>query len=329
MPDDARLLVADKSQDVGRAALDGLLQAQKSLPPWLFYDEEGCRLFQRITELPEYYLTRTERALLITVAPRVVSDFSRNDTGTVLIEYGASDESKADALLAASDATGGSVFGAYVPIDVAAPALNAMAARLRRARPDLVVHPIAADFLRPVSLPPALARLARLGFFPGSTIGNMRPLVAQRFLRQAQATLGPGARFLVGADLRKDPDLLIPAYDDAAGVTAAFNLNLLVRLNREAAADFDLTGFDHRAVWNDRESRIEMHLVSRHRQIVRVAGVAIPFAAGETIHTEDSYKHTEAAFEAIATAAGWTLSAIWTDPARLFALYLLEGPASS
>jgi dimethylhistidine N-methyltransferase len=326
MPDDVGLLAADTSQDVARAALDGLLQPQKSLPARLFYDEEGCRLFQCITELPEYYLTRTERALLTAVAPRVVSDLLRNDAGAVLVEYGASDEAKADDLLAASDAAGNAVFDAYVPIDVAAPALRAMATRLRRARPDLMVHPIAADFLCPVSLPPALAQMTRLGFFPGSTIGNMRPPVAQRFLRQTHATLGDGARFLVGADLRKDPALLIPAYDDAAGVTAAFNRNLLVRLNREAAADFDVASFDHRAVWNDRESRIEMHLVSRRRQIVHVAGVAIRFAEGETIHTEDSYKHTEAAFEAIAKSAGWDMRAMWTDPARLFALYLLEGP---
>ncbi len=329
MPDDVQLLAGDISQDVARAALDGLLQPQKSLPARLFYDEEGCRLFQRITELPEYYLTRTERTLLATVAPQVVSEFARNDILTALVEYGASDEAKADVLFAASDASGRGVFGAYVPIDVAAPALSAMAVRLRRARPDLVVHPVATDFLRPVALPPALAGLARIGFFPGSTIGNMRPAVALRFLRQAQETLGPDAHFLIGADLRKDADLLIPAYDDAAGVTAAFNRNLLVRLNREAAADFDPTCFDHRAVWNDRESRIEMHLVSRHRQIVHVAGVAIPFEAGESIHTEDSYKHTEAAFEAIATTAGWSLRAIWTDPARLFALYLLQGPGAS
>jgi uncharacterized SAM-dependent methyltransferase len=157
----------------------------------------------------------------------------------------------------------------------------------------------------------------------------MRPLVAERFLHQTHDTLGPNARFLIGADLRKDPDLLIPAYDDAAGVTAAFNRNLLVRLNREAAANFDPASFDHRAVWNDLESRIEMHLVSRCPQIVHVAGVTIRFAEGETIHTEDSYKHTEAAFEAITTSAGWDMRAMWTDPARLFALYLLESPAAS
>jgi L-histidine N-alpha-methyltransferase len=320
-------LIADIAQDVARAALDGLLQPQKSLPAKLFYDEEGCRLFQQITELPEYYLTRTERALLPTVVPNVIADLKRNDTGTMLVEYGASDEAKADAFLAARDPAGNAVFTAYVPIDIAAPALNAMAARLRRTRPALAVHSIAVDFQCPVSLPPELGALSRLGFFPGSTIGNMRPAVAVRFLRQARATLGSGALFLVGADLRKDPDLLIPAYDDAAGVTAAFNRNLLVRLNREADADFVVADFDHRAVWNDQESRIEMHLVSRRAQTVQVAGVAVRFAADETIHTEDSYKHTEAAFAAIASAAGWHRRATWTDPARLFALYLLEAPA--
>ena len=321
-------LITEYSRDVAQAALDGLLQPQKSLPAKLFYDEEGCRLFQCITELPEYYLTRTERALLPMVAQSVVSMMPRTETGAVLVEFGASDEAKAGDLLAAQDAAGDAVFGAYVPIDVAAPSLSAMAARLRRVRPDLVVHPIAADFLSPVALPAVLARLPRLGFFPGSTIGNMRPTVAQHFLRQTREMLGAGAMFLVGADLRKDPDLLIPAYDDAAGVTAAFNRNLLVRLNREAAADFDVARFDHRAVWNDAESRIEMHLVSRVAQVVHVAGAAIRFAAGETIHTEDSYKHTEAAFAAIAAGAGWTLRTTWTDPARLFALYLLNDPSA-
>jgi dimethylhistidine N-methyltransferase len=322
-------LIAELSQDVARAALDGLLQPQKSLPARLFYDEEGCRLFQRITELPEYYLTRTERALLTDVVPRVVSCLSRNDAGTMLVEYGASDEAKAREFLAAQDASDSAIVSAYVPIDVAEPALCAMAERLQRTRPDLIIHPIAADFLSPIELPAELAPLPRLGFFPGSTIGNMRPPVALRFLRQTLATLGPGAMFLVGADLRKDADLLIPAYDDAAGVTAAFNRNLLTRLNREAGADFDLADFDHRAIWNDRESRIEMHLVSRRRQVVHVAGVPIRFAVGETIHTEDSYKHTQQAFEAIATMAGWNRHTTWTDPARLFALFLLQAPAES
>jgi dimethylhistidine N-methyltransferase len=166
--------------------------------------------------------------------------------------------------------------------------------------------------------------MPRLGFFPGSTIGNLDPGEARRFLALARNTLGLRSRFLVGADLHKDPSVLLPAYDDAAGVTAAFNRNLLVRLNREAAADFEVAMFAHRAVWNDEESRIEMHLVSRIDQTVRIAGQHIRFGRGETIHTENSYKHTPERFTSIAADAGWHCQAMWTDPARLFALYLLE-----
>jgi L-histidine N-alpha-methyltransferase len=174
-------------------------------------------------------------------------------------------------------------------------------------------------------LPPALGRLDRLGFFPGSTIGNLDPAQARRFLAQARGTLGEGARMLVGVDLRKDEALLIPAYDDAAGVTAAFNLNILRRLNREAHADFDLRGFAHRAVWNDAEGRIEMHLVSLRPQAVHLNGHTIRFAPGETIHTENSYKHTPDGFRAIASAAGWRAERMWTDAGRLFSLHLLSG----
>ncbi|HEY1932585.1 MAG TPA: L-histidine N(alpha)-methyltransferase [Acetobacteraceae bacterium] len=302
-------------------ALSGLLRPQKTLPAWLFYDEEGCRLFYRITELPEYYLTRTERALLPEVAPLAVPSLP---SGVALVEYGASDEAKASDLLRQRDVSGAVAIRAYVPIDVALPALRRMRARLEVSHPGLAVHPIAADFMQPLALPAAVARMPRLGFFPGSTIGNLDPMEAARFLAQARATLGEDSKFLVGADLRKDPSVLLPAYDDAAGVTAAFNRNMLVRLNREAAADFVPTAFDHRAVWNDEESRIEMHLVSRHVQTVRIAGQEIGFAAGESIHTENSYKHTLERFVGIAAQAGWHVRETWTDPAGLFALYLLE-----
>jgi dimethylhistidine N-methyltransferase len=319
MPDDtARLSVASRS--VTDAAISGLLQTRKTLPAKLFYDEEGCRLFREITELPEYYLTRTEQALLAEVAPRVAGGMPGR---SVLVEYGASDETKADYLLRVHDGRG-DIFRAYVPIDVAEPALRQMGARLRRARPELMVHAVAADFMDLVVLPDTIASLHRLGFFPGSTIGNLDPLEAERFLRQVRVTLGSGARFLVGVDLRKDPAVLLPAYDDAAGVTAAFNRNLLVRLNREASADFDPAAFDHRAVWNDTESRIEMHLVSRRDQLVHIGGVAIRFVRDETIHTENSYKYAPERFVALAEASGWHASAMWTDPGELFSLHLLE-----
>jgi L-histidine Nalpha-methyltransferase len=317
MPDYSAMTLAAGS--VADAALSGLLQPQKTLPAKLFYDEEGCRLFGQITELPEYYLTRTEHALLADVAPRVAT-MVRGPA--VLVEYGASDETKAEFLL--RQRQGAPVFRAYVPIDVAAPQLQEMRARLRERRPDLLVCIVPADFMDVAALPTQVPSLPRLGFFPGSTIGNLDPLEALRFLQRARDALGDASWFLVGVDLRKDPAILLPAYDDAQGVTAAFNRNLLVRLNREAGADFDPAAFAHRADWNDEASRIEMHLVSQCDQLVHVAGQAIRFTRGETIHTENSYKYAPERFAALAEEAGWHSAELWTDPAELFSLHLLE-----
>ncbi len=313
MFDDSSMTLAAGS--VADAALSGLMQARKTLPAKLFYDEEGCRLFGRITELPEYYLTRTERALLAEVAPRVAAAVGGP---AVLVEYGASDEAKAEFLLRTS------VFQAYVPIDVAVQQLEKMRERLDKWRPDLLVCAVPADFMDVVALPTRVPPLPRLGFFPGSTIGNLDPGDARRFLERARGALGDRSAFLIGVDLRKDPGILMPAYDDAQGITAAFNRNLLVRLNREASGDFDPAAFAHRAVWNDEESRIEMHLVSLRDQTVHVAGQVICFARGETIHTENSYKYAPERFAALAEEAGWHSVELWTDPARLFSLHLLE-----
>jgi L-histidine Nalpha-methyltransferase len=321
MPNDVGLLARTIDRVLVDVALSGLSRPQKTLPAKLFYDEEGCRLFYQITELPEYYLTRTERALLPEVAPQVLDTIP---AGSVLVEYGASDEGKAEFLLTGGARESADAIAAYVPIDVAMPALLQMRDRLVLSHPRLAVHPIAGDFMDPVRLPASVADMPRLGFFPGSTIGNLDPGEASRFLALARATLGARSRFLVGADLHKDPSLLLPAYDESAGVTAAFNRNILVRLNREAGADFDVDAFVHRAVWNDEESRIEMHLVSRRDQAVHVAGQQIRFERGETIHTENSYKHTPERFTAMAADGGWLCRTMWTDPARLFALYLLE-----
>jgi len=313
MPDDSAFRPAVGS--VADAALTGLLQARKTLPAKLFYDEAGCRLFGRITELPEYYLTRTERALLADVALRVAAAVRGP---AVLVEYGASDETKAEVLL------GTDVFQAYVPIDVAAPQLEQMRARLRRHRPELLVCLVPADFMDVAALPTEVPQLPRLGFFPGSTIGNLDQPEARRFLQLARQALGRESWFLVGVDLRKDPAVMLPAYDDAQGVTAAFNRNLLVRLNREAAANFDLDAFAHQVVWNDQASRIEMHLMSLADQQVRVAGHVIRFSCGETIHTENSYKYDAERFAALAEEAGWHCAELWTDAAQLFSLHLLE-----
>ena len=297
-------------------ALEGLRQPQKTLPPKLFYDAEGCRLFARITELPEYYVTRAERALLLQTVPKL-----DRDPDAVVVEYGGSDEAKALALI---DRLGAD---AYVPIDVAAEALDAMRRRLLVQRPGLTVHPVVADFTRPLRLPDLGRPHRPFGFFPGSTIGNLDPTAAGTFLRGALLTLGRDCRFLLGVDLRKDAAILVPAYSDAQGVTAAFNRNALSHLNRLARADFDPADFDHRAVWNEAAGRIEMHLVSRKAQTVFVDGFPIRFAAGEWIHTESSYKHTVDSFLAIATQAGWASAAVWTDPAGTFSLHLLTPAA--
>jgi L-histidine Nalpha-methyltransferase len=305
-------------------ALAGLSGTPKTLPPKLFYDEEGCRLFARITELPEYYLTRTEIALLKDVGPRLPSLLSADLTpaGLAIVEYGAGSEDKVSQLLSALPFA-----RAYVPIDVAADALRGLASRLRRRFPALRIYAVAMDFTEPFALPKGVGSATRLGFFPGSTIGNLAPAAAAAFLRQTRATLGTRSFFLVGVDLRKAASRLLPAYDDAEGVTAAFNRNLLHRLNREAGADFDPADFEHRAVWNDRESRIEMHLVSRTAQTVLVGGQAIQFARGETIHTESSYKYTVDGFRDLAVRGGWLPTQVWTDPESLFSLHLLRSEA--
>ena len=321
MPDDGSTVSHRIDTGVLSAAMPGLLGDRKSLPPKLFYDDEGCRLFGDITALPEYYLTRTERRLLDEIAPAIAA---LCPPGCALVEYGASDEGKAEFLLRQRNPSGKPAFTDYVPIDVAEAALRQVARRLRVSHAYLRVHPTAADFLLPVSLPAKLAGTPRLGFFPGSTIGNLEPGEAKRFLRQIRRSLGDGARLLVGVDLRKDTARLLPAYNDASGVTADFNLNLLARLNREAGADFDLSAFSHAAIWNEAESRIEMHLVSTRAQAVRINGHRITFQPGETIHTENSYKWTVDDFAGLAAHAGWSSVQVWTDPEALFSVHLLE-----
>jgi dimethylhistidine N-methyltransferase len=316
VPNDAGFIPHPERADVLEIALAGLTATPKTLPAKLFYDDEGCRLFYEITRLPEYYLTRTETALLQAIAPSIVPDGFRCG---VLVEFGGSDETKARILLDRAD----SPFNTYVSIDVAAPALTAMQDRLGRTHPDLQVVPIVADFMQPLLLPPLAT--PRMGFFPGSTIGNLDPAAATAFLASARASLGADSWFLLGADLRKSPKRLLPAYNDAAGVTAAFNLNLLRRLNREAGADFALEGFRHAALWNDGESRIEMHLISTRDQTVHIGGQSIRFREAETIHTENSYKHTPEKLIEIARNAGWEMRKVWQDHDGLFGVMLFRG----
>ena len=320
MPNDD-VMTRSVNAEVVALALAGLLAPRKTLPPKLFYDHEGSRLFRCITELPEYYLTRTELGMLPTLTREVTADMQ---AGSVLVEYGACDESKAKFLLRARNRSDKVVFAAYVPIDVAEDELEQAQARLSISFPDLRVDVLATDFSLPVNLPEEFSGMPRLGFFPGSTIGNLEPSEARLFLNQIHNTLGIGARLLIGVDLVKDPAVLIPAYDDAAGVTAAFNLNMLTRLNREAGADFDLSAFSHRAIWNPTHSRMEMHLVSRREQIVHMANRKIRFAEGESIHTENSYKYTIDSFVALAGLAAWRSRRIWTDDHNRFSVHLLE-----
>jgi dimethylhistidine N-methyltransferase len=333
MPNDQDVMpdIGFRQRDpIAEAALAGLLAPRKTLPPSLFYDEAGCRLFYEITKLPEYYLTRTEFGLLETIAPAVAAELA---AGTTLVEYGASDETKAEMLLrqttrSSPGHSGSDVFHAYIPIDVAGPELRAMRERMVVRHPDLAVLPVVADFMRPVELPATqhdrTGETTVMGFFPGSTIGNLEPGPAVAFLRRARSTLGERARFLLGFDTCRDKTRLIPAYDDPAGVTARFNRNLLVRLNREAGADFDPDDFAHRAVWNPGESRIEMHLVSSAARTVTVAGRKVRFAKNETIHTENSYKYAPDRMRAMIGAAGWSVAKTWSDSKGLFALWLLD-----
>jgi len=306
----------------------GLTAPRKTLPARLFYDERGCALFGEITQLDEYYLTRAEHALLAQHADSLVATVP---SASVLVEYGASDEGKALVLLRAARPR----LSAYVPIDIAPGALKSLQVRLRDTEPALDVFPLAADFHAALSLPRVLGGRHRIGFFPGSTIGNFEPAVAVRFLRQVLATLSAGAdadrvQLIVGTDLRKDPSRLIPAYDDKSGVTAAFNRNILSHVNRIADADLDPDLFAHRALWNEAEGRMEMHLVSRRPQVATVADRRIAFAADETIHTESSYKHTPESFLRLAAEAGWQPDGFWTDERGLFGMHrLVAAPAAA
>jgi L-histidine Nalpha-methyltransferase len=294
--------------------LAGLTTQPKSLPPKYFYDLPGSALFERITQLPEYYLTRCEIGILQDNAPAIASMFP---PGCALVEFGSGSSRKARILLGAA-----ATVEAYVPVDISGDFLQQDLAQLKRDLPHLIVQPLVEDFTREFALPAPLARLPRVGFFPGSTIGNFEPEEASSFLRHIGAMLGPGALLVVGIDLVKDGATLLRAYNDAEGVTAKFNLNILARINRELGADFDLAAFRHRAFFNHARSRIEMHLVSVQRQQARIAGTTIEFGAGETIHTENSYKYTIASFQALARGSGWTPVQAFTD--GMFSVHALR-----
>jgi len=313
---DAEAPAAGSDHAFAEDVREGLLRRRKELKAKYFYDAEGSRLFEAITELPEYYPTRTEIALLQEQAPAMAAHIP---TGAALVEFGSGASTKTRILLDAAPQT-----GVYVPIDISRSALDEAAQAIARDYPGLSVAPLVDDFTTALNLPGEVGERPRVGFFPGSTIGNFRPEEVVSFLAGARHLLGEGAGFLVGIDLVKDPAVLVAAYDDAQGVTAAFNLNLLTRMNRELEGNFDLAGFQHRAVWNAEESRVEMHLASLSDQKASVAGKTFRFAAGETIHTENSYKFTVEGFAALAGKAGWKLERRWESPAPSFAVVLLR-----
>ncbi|MCD0419020.1 L-histidine N(alpha)-methyltransferase [Rubrivivax sp. JA1024] len=297
-----------------RDVLDGLTRPQKELSPKYFYDDTGSELFVEITRLPEYYPTRTELGILKGRAAEIAALIPPD---AAIVEFGAGATTKIRLLLAAHQVA------AYVPVDISGDFIVTQAEALQRDFPQLAVHPLAADFTKPFALPPAVRDLPKVGFFPGSTIGNFEPQEARRFLESARDILGHGARMIIGVDLEKDENVLVPAYDDAAGVTAKFNLNLLIRINRELGADFDLSAFAHRAIYNRDQHRIEMHLVSLRDQTVNLFGERIGFRAGETIHTENSYKYSLERFRALAQQAGWSLKQSWTDADAMFSVHAL------
>ena len=306
--------------DFGAAVLAGLGQTPKVIPARYFYDAAGSALFEQITDLPEYYPTRTEIGLLTAHAGEIAATVG---PGRAVIEFGSGSSAKTPLLLRAVAPA------AYVPIDISVDFLAASAAALAEKFPGLPVLPVAGDFTRTLRLPAAISATPKLGFFPGSTLGNAAPAGAVDLLRAFAATLGDDAWLVIGLDLRKDRHTLEAAYDDKAGVTAAFNLNLLARINRELGGTVDLGDFRHRARWNGDVGRVEMHLEAVRDTQFEVLGNNFKLAKGETIHTENSYKWTFDEARLLARASGWVPVTGWVDAGKLFGLHLwrVAGPA--
>jgi dimethylhistidine N-methyltransferase len=314
-----------------RIAADGLLSDPPALPPALFYDRRGSALFDRICELDEYYPTRAE----ISILERFGGEIARAvGAGARIVELGSGSGLKTAILLAALDGP-----SEYVAIDISPAALEALRRYLVDRFPDLPIRTLAGDYNAPLGRALGDAAGRTVAFFPGSTVGNMEPGDAQRFLARMAALCGTGGGLLIGVDLEKDPEVIERAYNDAAGVTAEFNLNILRRLNRELGSDFDLTGFRHQAVYESHEGRVEMRLVSHRDQVVTVPApdsqsggapaVTIPFRRGDHIVTEHSYKYEPGAFAALAAGAGWERRATWLDERGYFAVFYFElGPAA-
>jgi L-histidine N-alpha-methyltransferase len=329
-------IALETESPVAVAVREGLAARPRRLPAWLFYDADGSRLFDQITQLPEYYLTRTERGIFSAHAGEIVAQAAQCGLGATdpnvtyeaepvrlrIAELGAGSADKTRLLLKAAAARQGMLL--YEPVDVSASALLDARKRIEAEIPSVRVLPRVMDYTRGLDLYPAAEGERRLVLYIGSSIGNFEPYQANEVLEIIRAGLEPGDALLLGVDLRKSEGTLLAAYDDAAGVTARFNLNLLARLNRELGADFDLETFSHRAVWNPDESRIEMHLESLIDQRVKLPALdlQVDFEAGERIHTENSYKYSPGQPEEMLAAAGFTPEFTWTDERRWFAVCL-------
>ena len=307
---------AAASESFVEHVVHGLGDSPKWLSAKYFYDAAGSALFEEITRLPEYYPTRTELSILQRHAGEMSGYIGLSGA---LVEFGAGSSRKARILIDAAPQ-----LAAYVPVDISTEFLAKEAATVRRDFPWLAVLPVPADFTRDFDLPPQIRSRPRVGFFPGSTIGNFEPQDAAEFLRQAGRILGSGATMIVGVDRIKEKSVLDVAYNDAAGVTAKFNLNVLARMNRELGGNVDMSAFRHRAFYNAERHRIEMHLESVRPQTVTVAGHTFGFEKGETIHTENSYKYTVESFRALATSAGWRPIATWIDENDYFSIHALK-----
>ena len=298
--------------------LNGLAARPRAIPARWFYDRRGSELFEAITDLPEYYPTRTEMGILRAHAGDVAA---LAGPGRAVVEFGSGSSTKTPILLRAVDPS------AYVPIDISGDFLRQSSAGIAAAFPGLPVLPLEGDFMKPLALPAQVAGLPKLGFFPGSTIGNMAPLASTDLLRTMRASLGEGAMLLIGMDRVKDEDVLVRAYDDAQGVTAAFNMNLLERINRELDGTIPIDRFRHVARWNDGRSRIEMHLEAQDDLAFTIERRPFAIARGETIHTENSHKYGPRDARLLLRAGGWTPIAEWTDKGEQFALILAEAQA--
>ena len=301
--------------DAREELVAGLSVPAKTVPPKYFYDEAGSRLFESITELPEYYLTRTETGILNDSRADLVRWVGSD---ACLVEYGSGSSAKTRILLEACRPA------AYVPVDISRGQLLASARRIYEDFGDLAVYPTCADYSQPFALPSITDGLRKVGFFPGSTIGNIEPVEVPGFLRGVARVLGPGGRFIVGVDTKKAESMLNAAYNDAAGVTRAFNLNMLRHINVIAGADFDPTRFEHEALYNRERGRVEMYLRSTERQTVRVNGASIEFGRGERIHTEHSYKYDADEFASLAEQAGLRRREVRRDENGYFMVLLLE-----